>query len=1052
MSKNITKTLAATLAATLGAGIVPVMAQTSKSLDELHKAAYTAVAVAKKDKTQKSINDARVVLAEYKAAIEAEEKLGLLPNVNTFSVQLDEVQHPILSDIVKSILAIQKAGTATQAEINEVRTMLEGDQADETDDLPKGFDSYKKTWNADLDVYQTRLMDAAIEAVKTAETEKTQATVDAAKVLVADLATAVRPGIQKVATGLQARVEAVEVSELKITALNVLKDSVEVEFDAIKNTLTDVNIEVIDNNGKKIEVQPVAKMIEGKSKQKFEFKKIYATLNEKIEGVWTINGVKVDMTEKKLVNAVVTGKNADKDNFAKSEAMIILQNKSYISRLAGKYTTEGSITGEFIFHRILNADGQPEAADALYIEEISKVNGETPIKTAKDIQAVVDSVNKAAGIVADEKEIVDIIKESASKPVQFINALNAEGIESVNESFVATTNFEKVALGDNYNNNELKAAKTLKDVQKVVDDVNVANVKQMQEILKNTNGAAKLEDNLYINLDKVTSLLDTAKEFINPTLKVNKDDKKTILETLTGELTEQIALINVINSDNTGALKSALVKLSNASEDFDFGKQVYEENILTYLNAMIDGDGKIKLTNVNVVDTKTLVNTIITEVNTANMKKSIKEIQKIYEEPLSYNAGELTDAAKAKVLKAFDNLAANSALEVNKVDATTNEVTTVNKFDKTILVDANLYEYNTVIARVNLDTVNAITTVIVNENKALAGTTVHDKLVEISKEANKANVADSDLYAALSSEVLSKQIKGLVKENAAQYGKDFEQFLQNGSVTDASYINKINNSIKVVNVRTEMLKATTVTDMLKGLNEYVVLVPGMNDIIDIQNDIAEELVLCKTGTYGKIVGFNLETVAGTNNAIATAATKRTAKLDNVNNVLEFTPAQVGTAQVGTAQVGTPQVGTAQVGTAQIGTAQVGTAQVGEVGDSNYAAASADYKAASADYKAASADYKAASDDYKAASDDYKAASDDYKAAITATEAKLTADSLELAKSLNAIDKTYTVAELAAKAQIFVSNANVKNAKGEVTGKVTYTSYAQIRAAIQKAMN
>jgi hypothetical protein len=52
-------------------------------------------------------------------------------------------------------------------------------------------------------------------------------------------------------------------------------------------------------------------------------------------------------------------------------------------------------------------------------------------------------------------------------------------------------------------------------------------------------------------------------------------------------------------------------------------------------------------------------------------------------------------------------------------------------------------------------------------------------------------------------------------------------------------------------------------------------------------------------------------------------------------------------------------GTAQVGTAQVGTAQVGTAQVGEVGDEDYAPASADYAPASADYAPASADYEAA---------------------------------------------------------------------------------------------
>ena len=292
--KKVTKTLTGGLATVMASGMVPMTAMAATNFDELHKAAYNAVKVAQKTKTQADINAARKVVAEYRAAIQAEGKDGLLLHINTFSELLDGVQQPILTDIVNKILAMKEAGKATQAEINAIRELV--------DILPESLQNAINTWSSEVDKFQTAIMEAAIAAVKTAETEKTQESIDAAKVLVDELATSIRDAIKKVAADLQGRLDAIEVNTnasnvLKINNFYVEHDGVVAEFDVLPETLKDVTIQVVDNNGKVVKVQNVDKILKGKSKQKFLFEKVYTSNDDKIEGKWTVNNIKVDMTK-----------------------------------------------------------------------------------------------------------------------------------------------------------------------------------------------------------------------------------------------------------------------------------------------------------------------------------------------------------------------------------------------------------------------------------------------------------------------------------------------------------------------------------------------------------------------------------------------------------------------------------------------------------------------------------------------------------------------------------------------------------------------------------
>lgn len=620
MSKNITKTLAATLAATLGAGIVPVMAQTSKSLDELHKAAYTAVAVAKKDKTQKSINDARVVLAEYKAAIEAEEKLGLLPNVNTFSVQLDEVQHPILSDIVKSILAIQKAGTATQAEINEVRTMLEGDQADETDDLPKGFDSYKKTWNADLDVYQTRLMDAAIEAVKTAETEKTQATVDAAKVLVADLATAVRPGMQKIAADLQTKVEAVKVYDLKVTKAEISKTDVKVTFDALKEALRDVKLEVIDNDGKKVAVKEKGLLIEDETTYTFEFEK---KLNERGVGIWTVNGLEVNLDAINLVTDV-------QKTESREELFAILAKSGLVNNLIDE---------------VANQEQYKDVIKARVDEE--KIN------TVANIQKAIDDANKN---VVSSKQVAVVIKAADTKEAtlsKFTTEFNKLNLERVNLEWITEYRTE-------INNNKPATGK-LSEVQEIVDRINNGKIKDIDKVENLKDDKGQLSE---IKIEKAMALVEKY-------VVVEKDDEveAKAKEKRINDLKVKLAIVRVNEADTQTSLKAALKNLEKVVNDkdaFEYDTLVNESLMKIYLNA-----------DLKKVTTKDEVINEIQKIQQEAIKSAIKNIT-IAANSIKTDKDKRTDSENAKlkldILEAFKNLETVSAkaevkFDSSKVDA-----------------------------------------------------------------------------------------------------------------------------------------------------------------------------------------------------------------------------------------------------------------------------------------------------------------------------------------------------------------------------------------------
>ncbi|MBU3209367.1 hypothetical protein KPL28_06925 [Clostridium algidicarnis] len=823
MSKNITKTLAATLAATLGAGIVPVMAQTSKSLDELHKAAYTAVAVAKKDKTQKSINDARVVLAEYKAAIEAEEKLGLLPNVNTFSVQLDEVQHPILSDIVKSILAIQKAGTATQAEINEVRTMLEGDQADETDDLPKGFDSYKKTWNADLDVYQTKLMDAAIEAVKTAETEKTQATVDAAKVLVADLATAVRPGIQKIAADLQTKVEAVKVNDIVINKVEKIdKTSIVVNFEALNEAIKDAKIEVKDSKGNIVPVDTVKVLIEGETYAKFNFSR---ALTEEPMGTWKVNGFAVDMTERAFIAEF------SKQTVALNLAEAIKNYSSYVENDVYDVTTD--ITGTKV------------AGDYSKAYLVAKEKFEGEITTVAQIQEIINKGNK--NVVNAEK--VAPLVELASKGTlkQFTAAFEEIELEKANEEWISDYKNKIKEKND--------TIKTIQDVQNVIYEINgevtSVGISVGSKLATLNKTAIDGTNDKLIAADCEEAILS-----LQQYAKVEKgaEDK---FDALIKDLNVKLAIIRVNEAITKTELKSALVNLSKvAGDDFKYEDLVNESLMGDYL---AKNDGKAKeVTNVK---------TYLTAGYTAAQTKALENVKE-KATAVAVLEENMTDKEATDLLNSLTVLS-----EVTRMDVNT-EKKTDKIFDLTKVNKALVHNYAVELKLVDVNNVEVANKAIKDANDKIVETVMKGKGDTFKKlQSNKlalTNVAVANEAAYnlefTAFELLTKKEDVIKLVDEINYKEQIKAAKTQAEVKSPLLKFLVSREMSVNGTKATELKDAQVNDMAE------VLLKALNNKDD-KNHFEITTIASLTGKINDIDGARKELVDGVNTALKTTNTK-----------------------------------------------------------------------------------------------------------------------------------------------------------------------------------
>lgn len=825
MSKKV---LTGVLAALMATGTVaPVFAGTN--VEKLHTTAFEATQKALKEGTQLSINEAREAIQAFKEAI------GEHADIPTWSSMVDKVQHPIYVEVVDGLLALQKEGAVvTQEAVNKLYTLIyneEGTADDISDEYKKGE---KYGWSGQTDAFQNVLTFAALEAVEAA---KTADEIADAKKLVESLKTSKNKDAVAAAERMEAKLiekeEALNKYDLKVTDFEVTRTGVKVTFEALNETLKDATIEVIDNNGDIVEVQAISKILEGRTTASFSFEKVLSS--KEIKGVWTVNGLSKDLTEEKLMKDLAAASTED----ATEKALIGLQKAGYIESLKmAKNTTKIEEAAKKAYHKALKAD-------------------DAKIVTAEDVQAIIDEVNTELDTTADEKERVERVKASVKNKRQFLNALSEEGIERVNSEW-----FEAYATAVNTD-----SVKTIKDIKEAIDNINLIKVESNVQNLENS-----------LDVEKVEKAIELVNEFVNPetTKKENVSGVEVeynVQDRMLEKLNKQLALINVVTSDNTKALKNSLVKLSNLTEEFNYDKVVNEDNLLRIVEEL-SKEG-VAPTNV-----KNLVE-FIKGVNQTVITEALEGVKKAYDSAEVDKEGKYTESAKTTIMKAFKALETATVKEENDKDTT-------NKFVSSIIVEDNLQMYKSYNGDIVTTNVNALVNHIEAANKYVKDNAVKIALDEIDNLAN--NIADklaSDLqvdavdakklYNALANEKVG--LKGLVVANTDDYAIDAQLLKRNGATYEV-YVESLNKAIASVNAKVQVANANSLSEMLTGVNNFAVS-ENMDILLKKSNeerkDISEEVLASEA---------SMKTVVEVKNAIEAATDTTNERIKAINDAVK----------------------------------------------------------------------------------------------------------------------------------------------------------------------
>ena len=824
MSKKV---LTGVLAALMATGTVaPVFAGTN--VEKLHTTAFEATQKALKEGTQLSINEAREAIQAFKEAI------GEHADIPTWSSMVDKVQHPIYVEVVDGLLALQKEGAVvTQEAVNKLYTLIyneEGTADDISDEYKKGE---KYGWSGQTDAFQNVLTFAALEAVEAA---KTADEIADAKKLVESLKTSKNKDAVAAAERMEAKLiekeEALNKYDLKVTDFEVTRTGVKVTFEALAETLKDATIEVIDNNGDIVEVQAISKILEGRTTASFSFEKVLSSTE--IKGVWTVNGLSKDLTEAKLMKALAGAKTEDDTE----KALIELQKAGYIESLKmEKNTTVKEIekAAKEAYHKALKAN-------------------DAKIVTAEDVQAIIDEVNTELDTTADEKERVERVKASVNNKRQFLNALSEEGIERVNSEW-----FEAYATAVNTD-----SVKTIKDIKTAIDDTNLTKVEHEINV-------QNLENSL--DVEKVEKAIGLVNEFVNPetTRKENVSGVEVeynVQDRMLEKLNKQLALINVVTSDNTKALKNSLVKLSNLTEEFNYDKVVNEDNLLRIVEEL-SKEGVGTPTNV-----EKLVE-FINGVNKTVITEALEGVKKAYDSAEVDKEGNYTESAKTTIMKAFKALETATVKEENTKDTT-------NKFVSSIIVEDNLQMYKSYNGNDLVVTdVNALVNHIKDANEYVKNNAVTIALNEIDKLARESEVDASKvdakkLYNALANEKVG--LKGLVVANTDDYAID-ALLLKRNAATDEVYVESLNKVIASVNAKVQVANAKSLSEMLTGVNNFAVSenMDILNKSNEERKDISEEVLASEA---------SMRTVDEVKKAIEAATVTKNQKIEAINEAVK----------------------------------------------------------------------------------------------------------------------------------------------------------------------
>ena len=546
MSKNLQKTLAGALATMSVMSIAtPVMA-TTVDIDALYKNAYDAMRKAQETEKQTDINAAMELIWELRHIGDERKDENLINAACTWSSLVDEVQHPKLVKIVTAITKAQESGR--QADINEAFATIEPE-------LPA---VWRSSYTSAIDLVQQKLQDELVKAVEKAEADKTEESIKDARELVNEVLTANSEAMVEWAKIFEAKLDNIvgdgtgdddylidqEAYHLKITDVEVNRKQIKVTFDALENSLDDVTLTVLDNNGNEVKVKSVAIIKKGATEAKFEFNNY---LSEKPTGVWNVNGVSFNLTEKAFVKEVKDASNDEK-----------------LGKVLAKEEYKGLVT--------YNKDWL-----ANYVEKLQKAE----LKEVKDIQSVIDKVNAELDKEKSESEYINLLKKvlRSGSDDQLLNELSSK-FQDINKELV---NEYRTKLTEELNNKQIK----LTQIQKVIDGINkAANAEKINKAktdlktaLEGSDKKAILEalQNSFLGLDNVKA--ENIDAYYNDKAKILSHFDNTA-----EELSKVNKFINVLNA------KVNVVKATNLNDMLGLLKTFAEVRDISEFNVLLLGN------------------------------------------------------------------------------------------------------------------------------------------------------------------------------------------------------------------------------------------------------------------------------------------------------------------------------------------------------------------------------------------------------------------------------------------------------------------------------
>jgi hypothetical protein len=175
VSKKILALVLSAAIVSSGAAVKSVKAESLNDIDTIYTNAYNATVVAMKNKSQKSINDAREAIKEIPQDLDWA--------IGEFSKQVDYIQQPIFEKAYNAIVTAQNE--PTQININAAKAAIDPDMPD----------FYRSSYSSAVDIVQQENMKNAVDAFNKAVQSNLQEDKDVADVLFADIKKSTDPAI-----------------------------------------------------------------------------------------------------------------------------------------------------------------------------------------------------------------------------------------------------------------------------------------------------------------------------------------------------------------------------------------------------------------------------------------------------------------------------------------------------------------------------------------------------------------------------------------------------------------------------------------------------------------------------------------------------------------------------------------------------------------------------------------------------------------------------------------------------------------------------------------